>query len=112
MWQTEISGAPDQLYAELWVSLASLLSSYSAVHGMNEGRQAAVELNKEQLTLSNGTSWLQLRRDSSLVTWQREDGRSGELEFTETGRLRSNSNPGEEAEMDMMAERWARELMQ
>jgi hypothetical protein len=43
------------------------------------------------------------------VNWQREDGGKGKLELTEAGQLRGVA--GEE-EMDMAAERWARELMQ
>ena len=30
--------------SELWVSLASLLRSYTAAHGLNGNRQATVEL--------------------------------------------------------------------
>ena len=100
---------PKQLYAELWVSLASLLRSYTAVHGLNGKRQATVELGEERITVRCGESWLDLRRDGAEVNWQREDGRTGILEFTEAGRLRSEAD---EEEMDMAAERWARELMQ
>jgi hypothetical protein len=100
---------PEQLYVELWVSLASLLRSYTAVHGLNGKRQATVELGEERITARCGESWLDLRRDGANVNWQREDGRTGILEFTEAGRLRSAAV---EEEMDMAAERWARELMQ
>ena len=111
---------PEQLYVELWVSLASLLRSYTAVHGLNGKRQATVELGEERITVRCGESWLDLRRDGANVDWQREDGRTGILEFTEAGRLRSrdprsqNRDMGhpDEEEMDMAAERWARELMQ
>jgi hypothetical protein len=99
----------EQLYVELWVSLASLLRSYTAAHGLNGDRQATVELGEQRITVRHGESWLDLRRGGPRVTWQREDGRSGELELTECGRLRSGV--GEE-EMDMAAEAWARELMQ
>ena len=114
MGQTElIANSPAvetaQLYVELWVSLASLLRSYTAVHGLNGKRQATVELGEERITVRCGESWLDLRRDGAEVNWQREDGRTGILEFTEAGRLRGEAD-GEE--MDMAAERWARELMQ
>jgi hypothetical protein len=99
----------EQLYVELWVSLASLLRSYTAVHGLNGKRQATVELGEERITVRCGEGWLDLRRDGAKVNWQREDGRTGILEFTEAGRLRSSAD---EEEMDMAAERWARELMQ
>jgi hypothetical protein len=107
----------EQVWGEFWVSLASLLRSYTAVHGLNGNRQATVELIVEQdedrILARHGNAWLDLRRAGATVSWKREDGRSGSLELTEAGRLRSDrlENGGEE-EMDMAAERWARELMQ
>jgi len=107
-----LSGPPvhtlEQVYIELWVSLASLLRSYTAVHGLNGNRQATVELGEERIVVRHGDDWLDLERQGATVIWKRADGSTGMLELTETGRLRSNS--GEE-EMDMAAETWARELM-
>jgi|SRR3984957_15643961 hypothetical protein len=97
-----------QLYVELWVSLASLLRSYTAVHGLNGDRQATVELGEEQITVRHADAWLDLKRNGARVTWTRDDGRSGMLELTEAGQLRG---PAGEEEMDMAAEAWARELM-
>jgi hypothetical protein len=97
-----------QLFAELWVSLASLLRSYTAAHGLNGDRQATVELGEERITVRHGNAWLDLRRNGAQFIWERDDGRSGMLEITEAGRLRGVA--GEE-EMDMAAEAWARELM-
>lgn len=97
-----------QLYAELWVSLASLLRSYTAAHGLNGDRQATVELGEERITVRQGNAWLDLRRNDAHIIWKRDDGRSGMLQMTEAGRLRGET--GEE-EMDMAAEAWARELM-
>jgi len=99
----------EQVWAELWVSLASLLRSYTAAHGLNGNRQATVELGEERILVRHGEDWLDLARHGAVVNWKREDGRHGTLELTEAGRLRGNS--GEE-EMDMAAEAWARELMQ
>ena len=98
-----------QLYAELWVSLASLLRSYTAAHGLNGERQATVELGEERITVRYAEKWLDLQRSVERVDWLRENGSSGVLELTEAGTLRSKT--GEE-EMDMAAEAWARELMQ
>jgi hypothetical protein len=97
-----------QLYAELWVSLASLLRSYTAAHGLNGDRQATVELGEEQIMVRHGNAWLDLIRNGAQIIWRREDGRRGMLEMTEAGRLRGEA--GEE-EMDMAAEAWALELM-
>jgi hypothetical protein len=98
-----------QLYAELWVSLASLLRSYTAAHGLNGNRQATVELGEERITIRHGEKWLDLQRTGDQVNWLRENGHSGVLELTEAGTLRSSE--GDE-EMDLAAEAWARELMQ
>jgi hypothetical protein len=99
-----------QLYVELWVSLASLLRSYTAAHGLNGKRQATVELGEDRILVRHGDDWLDLKRVDAAVMWQREDGRKGLLEFTDHGRLRKSET--DEEEMDMAAERWARELMQ
>src|ERR1700683_2791396 len=85
----------DEVYVELWVSLASLLRSYTAAHGLNGNKQATVELGEEQVLVRHGDGWLDLRRNGAEVTWQREDGRTGKLEFTDHGRLRE-AGAGEE----------------
>jgi hypothetical protein len=98
----------EQLYIELWVSLASLLRSYTAAHGLNGDRQATVELGENRITVRRGNAWLELNRQGSTISWRRENGHNGVLELTEAGRLRSGTH---EEEMDMVAEAWARELM-
>jgi hypothetical protein len=106
----EVTG---DLFVELWVSLASLLRSYTAAHGLNGNRQATVELAEERITVRYGDRWMELERSDAQVRWRRENGQGGAFEFTEAGRLRPNEgNASEEAEMDMAAEKWARELMQ
>lgn len=97
------------LYAELWVSLASLLRSYTAAHGLNGNRQATVELGENKIVVRCAEQWLTLERDGALVAWSRENGSTGTLEMTEHGRLRADTT---EEELDMAAEAWARELMQ
>ncbi len=97
-----------QLFAELWVSLASLLRSYTAAHGLNGDRQATVELGEARITARHADRWLDLERTGRQVNWKWDNGNSGMLELTEAGRLKSSQ--GEE-EMDMAAEAWARELM-
>ena len=117
-------GGSEQVYVELWVSLASLLRSYTAAHGLNGNRQATVELGEEKITVRHGDGRLELERQGARIDWRREDGRGGELELTESGRLRDprSENPDlghpdsdsihpVEEEMDMRAEAWARELM-
>jgi len=77
---------------------------------LNGKRQATVELGEDRILVRHGDDWLDLKRVDAAVMWQREDGRTGLLEFTEHGRLRKSET--DEEEMDMAAERWARELMQ
>lgn len=101
--------ADAQLYVELWVSLASLLRSYTAAHGLNGDRQATVELGEDRITVRHGDRWLDLERNGAQVAWLRESGESGVLELTEAGTLKSSDTS---QEMDMAAEAWARELMQ
>lgn len=98
----------EHLYVELWVSLASLLRSYTAAHGLNGNRQATVELGENEITARHSDKWLNLNRSGAHIAWTRENGTVGTLEFTQEGRLRSAF--GEE-ELDMAAEAWARELM-
>ena len=108
MGQAKTEASCEQLYVERWVSLASLLRSYTAAQGLNGDRQATVELGEDHITVRHGNAWLDLKRDGASVTWSRDNGQDGMLELTEAGRLRSAT--GEE-EMDMVAEAWAREMM-
>jgi hypothetical protein len=98
----------EQLHVELWISLASLLRSYCAAHGVHSNRHAKVETGEERIMVRHGEKWLSLKRDGAIVTWTRENGTSEVLELTEHGRLRNGTN---EEEMDLAAEAWARELM-
>lgn len=99
------------VYVELWVSLASLLRSYTAAHGLNDNRQATVELGEDRILVRHGEQWLDLRRDGATVDWQRENGSNGTLELTADGRLHDETGTEEDVEMDIAAEAWARELM-
>ena len=108
MGQAKTEASCEQLYIELWVSLASLLRSYTAAHGLNGDRQATVELGEDQITVRHGDAWLDLKRNGAQVSWSRDNGQNGMLELTETGRLR---NAVGEEEMDIVAEAWAREMM-
>jgi hypothetical protein len=96
------------VYGELWVSLASLLRSYTAAHGLNGNRQATVELGEARIVVRQGEQRLELERDGAEVKWLRENGKGGRFELTEHGRMLGEM--GEE-DMDMVAEAWARELM-
>jgi len=96
------------VFAEFWISLASLLRSYTAAHGLHQNRHATVEAEDERITVRHEEKRLRLERDGAIVTWTRENGSSGSMEILDTGRLRSGTS---EEEMDLAAEAWARELM-
>ena len=98
------------LYAELWVSLASLLRSYTAIHGLNRKEQATVELGAEHILVRAAQRWLKLDREHASILWARENGTHGSIQLTEDSKLKFDT--GSEEEMDMQAEAWARELMQ
>jgi hypothetical protein len=98
----------EALWDELWISLTSLLRSYAAAHGLSASRQPEVEATANRIVVRHHRHWLELDRAGTKISWRREDGRSGLLELTESGRLRGDS--GEE-EMDMAAEAWARDLV-
>lgn len=97
-----------RLVTEFWVSLTSLLRSYTAAHGLHSRREAAVELSEEEITVRHNEKWLRLTRCNSTVTWTRENGSMGTMELTESGTLRSGT---QEEAMDLAAEQWAREIM-
>ena len=98
-----------RLFAELWISLSSLLSSYTAAYGLSRNCQATVETGEEQITVRHGEKSLTLERINAIVSWTRENGTNGIMELTEHGRL---LGPEGEHEMDHAAEIWARDLMQ
>jgi len=97
------------LYAELWTSLASLLRSYTAAHGLHGNHQAIFEQTDEKITVRHQENWLILSRQGAQITWTRENGTRGTLQLTEHGRI---GGPAAEQELDMAAEAWARDLMQ
>jgi hypothetical protein len=97
------------IWGEFWVSLSSLLRSYTAVHGLGRELQATVSLDEDRIVVRHESRLLELERSGAKINWKRENGDSGMLQLTESGRLQG---PAGEEEMDMAAEAWARELMQ
>ena len=97
------------VWGEFWVSLSSLLRSYTAAHGLHRNTHATVKLDEDRILVRSGDRFLELERSGAEVNWKREDGSEGALQFTPAGCL---CGPAGEEEMDMAAETWARELMQ
>ncbi|MEI9969191.1 MAG: hypothetical protein WDM87_11375 [Terracidiphilus sp.] len=81
-----------QLFTELFASLASLLRSYTAVHGLSTNREAAIEQSEDKITVIHNEKWLRLTRNHAILTWMRENGTMGTLEFTKSGTLRGDNS--------------------
>jgi hypothetical protein len=94
-----------RLRAELWTSWASLLRSYAAAHGMNSTHHAVVEVGAEEITLRVASRWLRFTHE----TIQDSEGNQTSFSLQEDGTVKLN---GIAEEMDLAAERLAREMMQ
>ena len=93
------------LHTELWTSWASLLRSYAAAHGLNAPQHAVVEVSAAEITLRVGPHWLRF------TPAQVEASQHPPQPFylNENGTVTLAGNP--EEEMDIAAERFARELL-
>ena len=97
-----------KLHIELWTSWASLLRSYAAAHGLNSTQHAVVEVGPEEITLRVGAQWLLFTHS----TMQYSNGRKQAFALTEQGTvLTAAGQDKHEEEMDIAAERFAREMM-
>ena len=94
-----------QLHTELWTSWASLLRSYAAAHGLHAPQHAVVEVSAGEILLRVGPHWLR-------CTHARLEGdRTSAVSFhlNENGTVTLGNET--EEEMDLAAERLAREMM-
>jgi hypothetical protein len=94
-----------RLRTELWTSWASLLRSYAAAHGLNSRHHAVVEVGADEITLRVGSCWLRFTHE----TLQDSEGHRFSFNMQEDGTVKLN---GIAEEMDLAAERLAREMMQ
>jgi hypothetical protein len=94
-----------RLRAELWTSWASLLRSYAAAHGLNSRHHAVVEVGADEITLRVASRWLRFTHEML----QDSDGNRTTFNMQEDGTVKLN---GIAEEMDLAAERLAREMMQ
>jgi hypothetical protein len=93
---------------ELWASFVSLLRSYTAAHGLNGTRQAVLEVSDDHLLVRAGERLLTIRFDGQHGSFVRENGSATEFTIDDHGRVIMDGNA---EEMDMLAERLAREIM-
>jgi hypothetical protein len=94
-----------RLRTELWTSWASLLRSYAAAHGLNSRHHAVVEVGADEITLRVASRWLRFTHE----TLQDSDGNQSTFTLQEDGTVKMN---GIAEEMDLAAEKLAREMMQ
>jgi len=94
-----------QLHTELWTSWASLLRSYAAAHGLNSKHHAVVEVGADEITLRVASRWLRFTHESL----EDSNGNQSAFSLQEDGTVKLN---GITEEMDLTAERLAREMMQ
>jgi hypothetical protein len=97
-------GLDNQLHTELWTSWASLLRSYAAAHGINSRHHAVVEVGADEITLRVASRWLRFTHE----TLQDSEGNQTGFSLQEDGTVKLN---GIAEEMDLAAERLAREMM-
>jgi hypothetical protein len=105
---------PPKVARELWSSFISLLRSYTAAHGLNGTRQAVLEVSEDHVLVRAGERLLTVRFNGEHGSIARETGAATEFTLDEHGRLVLESGPegpGISEEMDMVAERLAREIM-
>jgi len=110
-----VSGQMDARVArELWNSFVSLIRSYTAAHGLNGTRQAVLEVSVDSLLVRAGERLLTIRFDGERGSFARETGPATEFTLDEHGRVALDGGSeasGNPEEMDIVAERLAREIM-
>jgi hypothetical protein len=94
-----------QLHTELWTSWASLLRSYAAAHGLNSTQHAVVEVSADEITLRVGPHWLRFTPTELFSS----DAPPQTFALHENGTVSISNAP--EEEMDIPAERLAREIL-
>jgi hypothetical protein len=94
-----------RLRTELWTSWASLLRSYAAAHGLNSRHHAVVEVGPGEITLRVASRWLRFTHE----TLQDSEGHRFTFNMQEDGTIKIDDVA---EEMDLAAERLAREMMQ
>ena len=94
-----------RLRTELWTSWASLLRSYAAAHGLNSRHHAVVEVGVNEITLRVAGRWLRFTHERV----EDSNGNRSGFALQEDGTVKLDETP---EEMDLAAERLAREMMQ
>jgi hypothetical protein len=94
----------ERVYVELWTSFASLIRSYGAAHGLNSRHQAIVEVGSDLILLRVGTHWLRFTHSEMAA----DNNRPVPFHLNHDGTVTIGDVT---EEMDLAAERLAREMM-
>jgi hypothetical protein len=87
-----------------------VLRSYAAAHGLSATQHAVVEVSADQITLRVGSRWLKFTEYAMQYGSTQEIGEVPEpFALYEDGTVSLNGGPAEE--MDLAAERLAREML-
>ncbi|MGI8771361.1 MAG: transcriptional regulator [Acidobacteriaceae bacterium] len=110
---TVAAPSEDAVARELWSSFVSLLRAYTSAHGLNGPRQAILEVSADSVLVRAGERQLLVTRQGNQGSWQREQGQPIDFTLGDDGRITANGEAGElkTEEMDIVAERLAREIM-
>ena len=92
------------LHRELWTSWASLLRAYTGAHGLNSTHHAVVEFGPDEILLRVDTRWLRFTH----TTMSPSNGEALPFSLQENGTVKLGKAT---EEMDLAAERLAREMM-
>jgi hypothetical protein len=82
-----------------------MLRSYAAAHGLNATQHAVVEVSAEEITLRVGARWLRFKQNAM----EASDADPTSFALLENGTVSVGDAIPEE--MDMAAERFAREML-
>jgi hypothetical protein len=93
-----------KVQTELWTSWASMLRVYAAAHGLTSTHHAVVEVGAEEIVLRVDQRWTRFTRNAMTTS----EGAALPFVMEEDGRIRIGSDVDE---MDMAAERVAREML-
>ncbi len=100
----------DAVAREIWSSFVSLLRAYTSAHGLNGPRQAILEVSADSVLVRAAERQLLVTRSGNAGSWQREDAPPVRFLLGDDGRVTAHGEAHSE-EMDIVAERLAREIM-
>lgn len=96
------------IYAEIWRSFASLLASYTALHGLPTRREAEIQSDAERILVRMDERFLRLSRQEERGVLRYDNGITAAFTLHDDGSITID---GQTEAIDLAAERLAREIM-